>query len=306
MPELFSAFHWLYQKRLNRMAILKNSVSKHFKINAVSGKCRQVITLFLLIVLLSILSLSEILASKDVIYFYNPETNINNFVLLKKEFDKYLSEFGQFTFQPFSDRKTFEKSAANKRDVIFLISSWHFLDLKKKIQLKPVFMGISKGKPTQRKILFSRGNSASIDYLKGKSVASSGSEGYTKNILLQMLGKEVEDSVDTLKILTVPKDIDALMALGLGMVDAALCTEHTQAELSEINPKLCVMLKELASTETYLQIVAVPNPSDENIELALSIIAKMTSSIKGRRNLKMISLDGWKKVSKAERKYLEN
>ena len=282
-----------------------NTFSILFRRIAIFGKCRQVTTVYLSVGFLWLLFSSEIFASIYTIYFYNPESNINNFVLLKNEFDKYLSEHGQFTFQPFSDKETFEKFAAKRKDGIFLISSWHYQDLSKKIHIEPVFIGILEGKPIQRKILFAKGDITNVDSLMGKSIASSGSENYTKNILLQMLGKEKEDIINSLNILTVPKDIDALMAFGFGMANAALTTEHTQKKLSKINPKLCDMLNELACTVTYLQIVAAPKPSDENIQQLLSLIAKMTSSLEGRKSLKMISLDGWKKVSKAERKYLE-
>ncbi|MDR4499765.1 MAG: hypothetical protein MRK02_17880 [Candidatus Scalindua sp.] len=282
-----------------------NTFSIPIRRNAIFGKYRQVSSICLWFIFLWLLFPSEIFASRYTIYFYNPETNINNFVLLKNEFDRYLSEHGQFTFQPFSDKETFEKFAAKRKSGIFLISSWHYQDLSKKIQIEPVLIGILKGKPIQRKILFAKGDITNVDSLMGKSIASSGSEDYTKNILLQMLGKGKEDIINSLNVLTVPKDIDALMAFGFGMSDAALTTEHTQEKLSKINPKLCNMLNELASTETYLQIVAAPKQSDENIQQLLSLIAKMTSSLDGRKNLKMISLDGWKKVSKAERKYLE-
>ncbi|GJQ59988.1 MAG: hypothetical protein SCALA701_27890 [Candidatus Scalindua sp.] len=267
--------------------------------------CRRGITICLLFSFIWFIFLSEIVASPYTIYFYNPETNINNFALLKSEFDKYLSGYGPFTFQPFSDRKTFEKFVDKKRDGIFLLSSWHYQYLKEKIPIEPVYVGISKGKPTQRKILFVKENIMSIESLKGRSIASSGSEEYTKNILLRMLGKEKVSIVNSLKILTVPKDIDALMAFGFGMANAALTTEHTKAKLLTINPKLCDMLKELAGTETYLQIVAAPKQINEDIQRLLSLVEKMTSSMGGRKNLKMISLDGWKEVSSAEREYLE-
>ena len=287
------------------MSRLINILSILFGRNADSGSCRQISTICLTVGFIWFLFLTKSFASSYTIYFYNPESNINNFVLLKNEFDKYLSDYGPFTFQPFSDRNTFEKFISRERDGIFLLSSWHYKDLKEKIPIEPVYVGISKGKSTQRKILFSKGNIPGIDALRGKSIASSGSEEYTKNIILQMLGEEKKDIVNSLKILTVPKDIDALMAFGFGMANAALTTEHTKAKLLTINPKLCDKLQELASTETYLQIVAAPKQFNENIHKLLTLVEKMTSSMNGRKNLKMISLDGWKEVSTAEREYLE-
>ncbi len=269
-------------------------------------KHRYIITSCLLISFLMFMSLSKVHAnSKYTVYFYNPETNINHYVLLKGGFDKYLSDYGPFKFQPFSDRKTFEKFLTKQRDGIFLLSSWHYRYLSGKVPIEPIFIGFLKDKTTQRKILSAKENIESIDSLKGKKIASAGSVEYTKNILMQMLGKEKKDIIDSLKILTVPKDIDALMAVGFGMASSALTAEVSFSRLLAINPKQYGMLKQLSSMETLLQIVAAPKHFDEHVGQLLSIIQDMDSSVEGKMNLKMISLDGWKKIGNAERLFLE-
>ena len=70
--------------------------------------------------------MSAFAGNKLTIYFYNPEININNFASLKKEFDTYLSAYGEYQLQPFSEREIFEKVAVSKNDGIFIISSWHY------------------------------------------------------------------------------------------------------------------------------------------------------------------------------------
>jgi len=270
------------------------------------SKYRLLITSCLLVSLLLLAFFKAFSNSRYTIYFYNPEININNFASLKSEFDKYLSDYGPFQFQPFNDRETFEKFIVGKNDGIFLLSSWHYRDLKRKCPIESVLVGVSKGKSTHRKILLTREDITNIELLKDNIVASSGSEDYTKNILMQMLGKRGNSIVDSLKILTVPKDIDALMAVGFGMANFALTTENSFAKLMIINPKQYKMQRQLAvSKETLLQIVAVPKQSDENIGLLLTIIEKMGMIPEGRKNLRMIGLDGWKKLGVAERVLLE-
>ncbi len=280
--------------------LLKNKRKRPFL------RCKSIITYCLLISLLLLMSLSNVFArSTYTVYFYNPETNINHYSLLKGEFDKYLSNYGPFKFQPFSDRKIFEEFLIKQRDGVFLLSSWHYRDLLGKVPIVPVFVGFLNGKTTQRKILSTKEDITSIDSLRGKSIASAGSEEYTKNILTQMLGKEKKNIIQSLKILTVPKDIDALMAVGFGMASSALTAENSFAKLLAINPKQYGLLNQLASMETLLQIVAAPKQFNENVGLLLSIIQDMMSSAEGKRNLKMISLDGWKKVGNTERLFLE-
>ena len=81
------------------------------------SRCQQFITLWTLSgCLLFLIFCTAYADTKYTIYFYNPETNINNFASLKIEFDRYLSDYGLFKFQPFSDRKIFEKFIAGKND----------------------------------------------------------------------------------------------------------------------------------------------------------------------------------------------
>jgi hypothetical protein len=245
--------------------------------------------------------------TKYTIYFYNPETNINNFASLKIEFDHYLSDYGLFKFQPFSNRETFEKVIAGKNDGVFLLSSWHYQYLAKKLPIESVLVGVSKGKSMHRKILSTKEQYIiNIDSLEGKVVASSGSEDYTKNILVQMLGEGKKDIADSLKILTVPKDIDALMAVVFGMANLALTTEQGLTKLMAINLKQYRKLKHLvASKEVLLPIIARPKQPDERVNLLLTVIEEMGTSLEGRKKLKMLGIDGWKRLSKAERISLE-
>lgn len=272
------------------------------------SRCRQFIALWTLAgCLLFLIFCTAYADTKYTIYFYNPETNINNFASLKIEFDRYLSDYGLFKFQPFSDRKTFEKFIAGKNDGVFLLSSWHYQHLAKKLPIESVLVGVSKGKSMHRKILSTKEQHiTSIDSLEGKVVASSGSEDYTKNILVQMLGEGKKDIADSLKILTVPKDIDALMAVVFGMANLALTTEQGLTKLMAINLKQYRKLKHLvASKEVLLPIIAKPKQPDEKINLLLTVIEEMGTSLEGRKKLKMLGIDGWKRLSKAERISLE-
>ncbi len=245
-------------------------------------------------------------SSKHTIYFYNPETNINSFAFFKIEFDKYLSTYGPYQFQPFSDRETFEEFIIQKSDGVFLLSSWHYNDLVEKIPMESVFVGTSKGKTTQKRILSVKETITSIASLKGKKIATTGNEEFTKNILTKMLGEGEKGIVDSLMILNVPIEIDALIAVGFGMADAALTTENSLDKLAAINPKQYKRLKLLATgKETLLPIVAVPKQSDDNINLLLKVIEKMENVPEGKKKLRMLGIDGWEKLSKTERLFVE-
>jgi len=263
------------------------------------------ITILLLHICLFILTNPVNAEHKYTIYFYNPETNINNFASLKKEFDLYLSQFGKYQFQPFSKREMFDKLIINKKDGIFILSSWHYKSLKNTAPIEPVMVAISKNKFTCRRIFSTKRKVTDLDSLKGFHVASASSKNYTRDILIQMLGKDREDIVHSMKILTVPKDIDALMSVGFGVADAAITTSNSLIKLASINRKLYDKLKQLlVSDEILLPIVATPKQhNNEHVRLT-TLVKEMETAAEGRNKLNMLGFDGWKVLNDSEKKIL--
>ncbi|MGR3218374.1 MAG: hypothetical protein ACUZ8H_00970, partial [Candidatus Anammoxibacter sp.] len=167
-------------------------------------------------------------------YFYNPESNVDNFASLKSVMDLYLKKSGNCRFQPFIDKEIFEKQFKGNQDALAVLSSWHYNCLKKETNIKPILVGVIDGKSTQKKVLSSKKSINNIKMLEGARIASAGSEEYTGNLLKQMFGKENEKLVDSFQLLVVPKDIDALISVGFGLADAALTTENSLDMLSSI------------------------------------------------------------------------
>lgn len=250
---------------------------------------------------------TSLCSGNNTLFFYNPEININNFASLKMELDTYFSEYGNYRFQPFSKMDTFETFVFTKKSGLLLVSSWHYKILKSKLDLVPLLVGVSKGLSTYRKILIVNENVNEVEGLRGKTIASSGSEEYTKSTLQKMLGRKYPDIVESIKILVVPKDIDTLMVLGFGMVQAALTSDKSFNKLEKISANLFKKLKKVSiSNELLLPVVAAfKNFSEKDKEL-VEIIASMDKSSQGSRDLKMIGLDGWKPFTPVEKKILES
>ncbi len=259
--------------------------------------------LFILLLFASSQASSE---HKDTIYFYNPETNINNFVSLKISFDTYLSKFGHYRFQPFDKKELFEGALFERKHGIYLLSSWHFQFLRNEIDLKPLMVGVFNGQSTQKKILAVKNNITDIMLLKGKIIASSGNEQYTINLLKEIVGDENQEILKTVKLILVPKDIDALMAVSFGMAAAAITSERSFENLRNINPKQHQGLRPLMeSQQHYLALVAIPASANKNIDDLLDILEKMGINSEGETRLRMLGLDGWRRLSKQEKILLQ-
>jgi hypothetical protein len=229
-------------------------------------------------------------SSSYTAYFYSAETNINNFSSLKTEFDAYLSTRGKYLFQPFSQKDTFEENVKSLRDGVLLLSSWHCKMLKDRLPMKPILVGLLNHRPAQTRLLSVKKNDAKMESLRNGSIASAGSEEYTRALLLSMLGEKNRDLVDSTKILIVPKDIDALLAVSFGMAKGALTTESSVSKLKAINPKQYGLLAQVAVSDgILLPVVAVRGNIDASMTRFLSVIEEMGENPAGVELLKMRS-----------------
>jgi hypothetical protein len=240
-------------------------------------------------------------APKCTVYFYNPESNVDNFALLKTKLDMYLKNLGPYQFQPFCDRNTFEAHARGKHDCILILSSWYYKELKDFFPMKPVLVGTVDGESVQKKILASKADIKNLSQLKNASIASAGSEEYTRKYLKLMMGENDARLVDTFRILSVPKDIDALISMGFGLVQAALTTEYSITKLSIINQGLYKKLTILVRNEKSLHpIVAIPAGHDAEALKLLEIIENMEKTTEGKSCMQLFGVEGWRILDKKD------
>lgn len=241
---------------------------------------------------------------KIIIYFYSAETNINNFKSLKMEFDSYLSGFGDYEFQPFSDRETFEAHVKDKPHCLLLVSSWHYTNIYQEYALAPVLVGLRNGKSSQKRILVAPENAADPNIVKASQIASASSVPHTINTLAKMF--QEDEASAAFKILSVPKDIDALMSVGFGMAKSAVITENSLESLKTINPSLYKKLHIVAeSEETLLLIVAAPENFVPEAQEIISILQNMVNDPGGEKRMRMLGLDGWRPLEPSDRSKLE-
>lgn len=230
------------------------------------------------------------------IYFYNPETNINNFATVKTAFDTYLVDQGTTHFQPFSDKANFETAIKQGKGNIYLLSSWHLAALREQnIPLEITLVGTSKGSTLQKKVLSAKKEIVNVSMLKNTIVAGAGSEKYISSVLQQILGKERESLLKDIKILTVPKDIDAVMAVNFGMATAAISSESSLNKLAIINPNQFQQLHSLGFSEkSYLLVAATFKKPEAQENQLIEILRKMSDNAEGEKSLKLLGIDGWK------------
>jgi hypothetical protein len=260
---------------------------------------RLSIVLLFCVVVLALTFAASAQVGKTTIYFYSSETSINNFKSLKMEFDRYLSKLGPYEFQPFSEREAFEQYVKDKKECILLLSSWHYSKINKEYALTATLAGTRNGQKYQKRVLVSKDES-----VKTGRVASASSIEHTSSYLRAMLkGKAI---IDTLQVLTVPKDIDALMSVGFGMSKLALTSGNALDELKKINPALHQKMKIIAEGKESLSlIVAVPTAFRKDAAKIVAIFQTMAADPDGKEKLMMLGLDGLQPLNPSEKLKLE-
>ncbi len=239
------------------------------------------------------------------VFFFSPETSINNFSMLKGEFDLFFASAGNHKFQPFNNRQGFEDMLHSKRSGLYLMSSWHYARLPDKANWKPVLIGGLNGKHTQRHVISAKKKYSSFADLKGRTIASAATIEFTQELLREMLPPDQQVLLPTFKILKVPKDVDALLSVGFGVATAALTTEGGLGKLSQINPGLFSKLGQIGTgPEKLLPVVVALLEPDAACTSLMEVLRAMSEKAEGQQRLRMLGLDGWQPIENVHLKLL--
>lgn len=257
-----------------------------------------------LVIALTLFSWQANATSENTLFFYNPESNINDFRSLKRLFDTYLSAQGTYQFQPFNNQNTFESFLKKSKNDVFLLSSWHYQNLIEQgySNLKPLLVGTIDGQSTYTKVLSTKKNIRDIKGLQGKRIASAGNLNYTKNTLEGMVAEQQLTIRKPFRVLTVPKDIDALMSVLFGMAHGALTARNSLTTLATLNPRKYRLLRQQAESQAImLPLVVIYSPIAKfSTQTLLNSIEDMPHSSTGKAVLGMLGWDGWKRLNQAD------
>ncbi|MGB5866567.1 MAG: hypothetical protein WBG69_01725 [Arcobacteraceae bacterium] len=233
------------------------------------------------ILILILFYLSVSLAQDTKIYFYTTDVNINNFRSLKTSFDDYFSAYGDYEFQPFSDKKTFEKHLKEKKSILIL-SSWHYKKICKNYNLEAILVAQKKGSVTDTKILVGKKNTE----FKGLLTSA-----YDKEYTQELIQKLTKTTTNSIPILIVPKEIDALMSVSFGMSSFALVSKDSLEFLNKINPSLTKELHVYEESKPKYRILLANNQIEKNKHKIITMFNNMDLSKKGKDILNSMGID---------------
>lgn len=234
--------------------------------------------------------------SGALLYFFSPDWRPPDFGKLTVAVEAALGPTeGPLAFQAFTRYEDFKKQVLVKPPIFMLAPSWledpanNDLGLALRVVARPQ----RRGKTSYRKAVMTRPGVDSLEDLARGTVAAtlySMGPGSTSSVLdtFHLAG-------DAARVVAVPKDVDALLALNFGQVDAALVTSEQYDIFARSSPSEASRLRVLAfSHEIPLPPVFACGDTDDatSRHLAATLVA-LASWQPGRDLLAMLGFDGF-------------
>jgi ABC-type phosphate/phosphonate transport system substrate-binding protein len=233
--------------------------------------------------------------SEQLVLFYDPDANHQAIVNIAGWLNSYLTTAAsKHRFQPVQDRAAFEKLSAQPAAEYAIVASTYLREVGT-TRLRPLLVPSSGGNVHYRKLLVGRAQTSRD--LKNANIAAtvvvSGSAG-TESVLrlLRNLGVQAQGA----HVIPVSKDIDALLALSFGQVDAALVTPTSLAVLERINPAAVKSFTTIVETRPILfsPLCAVSrNTTPDEQKKMTAVFTEMGKDENGRKAMHMLGFEQW-------------
>ncbi|MDM8550215.1 PhnD/SsuA/transferrin family substrate-binding protein [Desulfobacterales bacterium HSG2] len=202
----------------------------------------------------------------ETIFIFNPEARVSEVGKVKKRFADYLEAKDIHSdIYVFARPADFQISVDRLNPDFAVIASYYYASMKSRFSWNAVLSGHYRGKKEFRKVLVTFKSVSDPVQLKGKSLAAVS--------LSTSIDSQLSAGLTTqmFRLVSVSKDIDAIMALGFKQVQAAIVTDGSFKKMKVINPDVAEnlhILQKLPPTP-YPMVAVFPNAAADPFVSAL-------------------------------------
>ena len=236
---------------------------------------KQILLIRRLFFILFILEASKIFPSFRT-FVFNPESQISRSRYIKKMFEAQCRKLGiSCEMQLFAKSVDFDKIVRIQKPDMAIVASYYFNFKRKEFQWKPIFSGFSGKKSGFKKVLYAKGTKRlrSIRYVSSVALGANAINPEEQKLINSIGRKKIF-------VITVSKEIDAIIGLALSQVDGAIVSRRTVQLLKRINPKIARPLRPIKTLPTILYPKIVIFPFAKNRENSVREIKKVLQSFK--------------------------
>lgn len=237
--------------------------------------------------------------------FFDPDAGQENIAQMTTAFREFLlSVDRELVFQPVHNFETLSK-LIKQPDAGFVIVSSAALEGPVASAVIPILVPSRGGNAHYTKVLLQKAGTAPGD-LKGKSIAVTTYGTAQQDLhqhLLDQLGDTAGVQVGSASVIPVSKDIDGLLALVFGQVQAALVTQASLDALDSTIPGSRKSLLQVYESREILRspLAVIPkNVSPRLRDKMQAAFLAMDKSEAGKTVLSMLRCDSWRAMPKGQ------
>jgi hypothetical protein len=231
-------------------------------------------------------------AQGKTLYFYSPEFGPGNLSVLTEAVDVFFTDSGvKIQFQPFARLEDFRQEIKANPPTFVIAPKWvtehECIDPSLTAIVQPLRGGATSG----RRALMAGPSVESAKQIANGSVAAAvpATGGGREDV---SMGRFRADN-PTVNVIPVPKDIDALLAVGFGQVDAAFVSLAQFEMLERVNPNLTANLREIGYSQEspFPRLYATQRASDGDIATLTNAFDSVRDSGPGRQLFSILGFD---------------
>jgi len=229
----------------------------------------------------------------ETVFIFNPEAKSSKTESVRSGLEDYLGREGiASNVYIFANPEDFRNSVGRLKPALAIIASYYYKAMESTYNWKAILSGHDKGLKSFNKVLVTSASVKNAVQLRNRSLAAVSLGAASLSYIDAQLPSELP--AKDIRIVSVSKDIDAIMALGFEQVEAAIVTQTSFDKLSQINPDVVKNLHILQALNPieYPKIAAFPNA--ENIEKYIKIFQEMDPREAAKEILKFFDVTGFK------------
>lgn len=253
---------------------------------------KKIIVLFALMCIFT-----SVVYSSVTIFFYNPDAEVADAATMVRTSMAYFNAVGaDFRFQPVARHEAMTNLITTQKQAeVFIVAHGMLDSLGGGINqiLVPVN---AEGKQTFTKIVLVReGAISAVDELNGKNIAATSVGTDSLRFLNEFLFSPSGFDVNNSRVIFVGKDLDALLAVRFGQVQAAVIAGKNYDRIAEINPVAVTGVSNILTSNDIPEspLCVMDGVSADIIEQVKKVFLDMHNNPAGQEFLKTLGFSKW-------------
>lgn len=254
--------------------------------------------LFILLTFVSLFGLPVGATTPSAFFYFNPDSPQGNLARLKETMDELMGGANlPVQFLAFAKYRDFDRSLREQTPGLLFLPEWFLKQDGNSDRFVPLLTPVRHGLTTYRKVLLVAADSPlTLADLNRATIAMTPMGPAGLDSLNQAIFSKNGLDAHRLNFLTTAKDSDALFALVLKQVQAALVSEDNLDQISRINPNILTTVKKLSfSAPLPLPLLCCDKEKvhDENIEKIKALFLSADKDKNTKKIMEMLQIDAW-------------